>query len=185
MVFTQNLGLTQQKSHGMGRGSGKIRSSVCFTFCRCLGRNEFLSPGFIGGVGKEPVLPAHDKGLYTALGTVVRELQPAVLQIAYQIGPLLPQALWSVFLQSYLLVIQLCFQTILHELGNGLLEQILDIIHTAYVCHLQQFIVPSSDFTVDYFSQAAKQIIIAQFIHGIPFDKPCPSKASHSPYLLP
>lgn len=24
-----------------------------------------------GGVGKEPILPAHDKGLYTALGTVV------------------------------------------------------------------------------------------------------------------
>ena len=36
------------------------------------------------------------------------------------------------------LVIQLCFQTVLHELGNGLLEQILDVIHAADVCHLQQ-----------------------------------------------
>ena len=36
------------------------------------------------GVGKEPVLPAYDKGLYAALGTVVGELQPAVLQIAYR-----------------------------------------------------------------------------------------------------
>ena len=44
-----------------------------------------------GGVGKEPVLPAHDEGLNAALGTVVGELQPAVLQIAHQIGPLLPQ----------------------------------------------------------------------------------------------
>ena len=43
------------------------------------------------GVGKEPVLPAYDKGLYAALGTVVGELQPAVLQIAHQVGPLLPQ----------------------------------------------------------------------------------------------
>ena len=33
------------------------------------------------GVGKEPVLPTYNKGLYAALGTVVGELQPAVLQI--------------------------------------------------------------------------------------------------------
>ena len=36
------------------------------------------------------------------------------------------------------LVIQLCLQTILHELGNGLLKQILDVIHAADVCQLQQ-----------------------------------------------
>ena len=36
------------------------------------------------------------------------------------------------------LLIQLCLQAILHELGNGLLEQILDVIHAAEVCHLQQ-----------------------------------------------
>ena len=36
------------------------------------------------------------------------------------------------------LVIQLRLQAILHELGNGLLEQILDVIHAADVCHLQQ-----------------------------------------------
>ena len=36
------------------------------------------------------------------------------------------------------LVIQLCLQAILHELGNGLLEQTLNVIHAADVCHLQQ-----------------------------------------------
>src|SRR5699024_7551000 len=36
------------------------------------------------------------------------------------------------------LVIQLCLQAILHEFGNGFLEQILDVIHAADVCHLQQ-----------------------------------------------
>ena len=36
------------------------------------------------------------------------------------------------------LVLQLCLQAVLHELGNGLLEQILDVIHAADVCHLQQ-----------------------------------------------
>ena len=36
------------------------------------------------------------------------------------------------------LFIQLSFQAILRKLGNGLLEQILDGIHAADVCHLQQ-----------------------------------------------
>ena len=40
------------------------------------------------------------------------------------------------------LVIQLCLQAIFHELGNGFLEQALDILHAAYVRHIQQF----SDF---------------------------------------
>ena len=35
-------------------------------------------------------------------------------------------------------LIQLCLQTVLHEFGNGLLEQVLDVIHAANVCHLQQ-----------------------------------------------
>jgi len=39
------------------------------------------------GVEKTPVLPAHDKGLYAAFGAVIGELQPAVLQIARQVGP--------------------------------------------------------------------------------------------------
>ena len=30
-------------------------------------------------------------------------------------------------------VIQFCLQTILHELGNGLLEQALDVLHAADV----------------------------------------------------
>ena len=36
------------------------------------------------------------------------------------------------------LVIQFCLQAILHEFCNGLLKQILDVIHAADVCHLQQ-----------------------------------------------
>ena len=36
------------------------------------------------------------------------------------------------------LVLQLCLQAVLHELSNGLLEQILDVVHAADVCHLQQ-----------------------------------------------
>ena len=59
-------GLNQAVDHSAGLGAGR-------------------------GVGKEPVLPAHDEWLNAALGTVVGEFQPAVLQIAYQIGPLLPQ----------------------------------------------------------------------------------------------
>ena len=42
-------------------------------------------------VGKEPVLPAHHKGLNAALGTVVAQLQTAILQIPCQIRPLLLQ----------------------------------------------------------------------------------------------
>ena len=40
------------------------------------------------------------------------------------------------------LIIQLCLQAIFHELGNGLLEHALDVLHAANVRHLQQF----SDF---------------------------------------
>ena len=36
------------------------------------------------------------------------------------------------------LVIQFCLQAILHEFGDGFLEQILDIIHATDICHLQQ-----------------------------------------------
>ena len=34
--------------------------------------------------------------------------------------------------------VQFCFKTRLHEFPYGLLEQFLDVIHAAYVCHLQQ-----------------------------------------------
>src|SRR5699024_2801521 len=37
------------------------------------------------------------------------------------------------------ILIQFCLQTGLHEFGNGLLEQVLDVIHAADVCHLQKF----------------------------------------------
>src|SRR5699024_6191209 len=40
------------------------------------------------------------------------------------------------------ILVQFCLQTVLHEFGNGLLEQVLDVIHAADVCHLQKF----SDF---------------------------------------
>lgn len=40
-----------------------------------------LSPS--RGIGKEPILSAHHKGLYAALGTVAEEFQPAVFQIAH------------------------------------------------------------------------------------------------------
>ena len=44
-----------------------------------------------GRIGKEPVLPAHHKGLNAALGTVVAQLQTAILQIPRQVRPLLQQ----------------------------------------------------------------------------------------------
>ena len=44
-------------------------------------------------IGKEPVLPAHNKRLYTALGTVVAQLQSPIFQISYQIRPLLQQVM--------------------------------------------------------------------------------------------
>ena len=37
------------------------------------------------------------------------------------------------------LIIQFSLYTIFHELGNGLFKQILDVIHAADICHLQQF----------------------------------------------
>ena len=44
-------------------------------------------------IGKQPVLPAHHKGLNAALGTVVAQLQTAILQIPCQIRPLLQQVI--------------------------------------------------------------------------------------------
>src|SRR5699024_4214491 len=67
----------------------RVQAILLCSFNQTVDHSAGLGAG--GGVGKEPVLPAHDKGLYAALGTVVGELQPAVLQIAYQVGPLLPQ----------------------------------------------------------------------------------------------
>ena len=48
-------------------------------------------PRTTGCIGKQPVLPAHYKGLNAALGTVVAQLQTAILQIPCQIRPLLQQ----------------------------------------------------------------------------------------------
>ena len=42
-------------------------------------------------IGKQSVLPAHHKGLNAALGTVVAQLQTAILQIPCQVWPLLQQ----------------------------------------------------------------------------------------------
>ena len=42
-----------------------------------------------GRIGKEPVLPAHHKGLNAALGTVVAQLQTAIL---FSVAALVPKA---------------------------------------------------------------------------------------------
>ena len=36
-------------------------------------------------------------------------------------------------------IVQLRVKAVFHELGNGFLEQILNVGHTAYIAHLQQF----------------------------------------------
>ena len=56
-----------------------------------------------------------------AVPTVVRSL---VLVVVFAVAKIL---------------IQFSLQTILHEFGNGFLEQVLDLIHAVDVCHLQQF----------------------------------------------
>ena len=47
-------------------------------------QSDCKSPRWIeprsGGIGEEPILPAHYKGLYAALGTVVGEIQLAVFR---------------------------------------------------------------------------------------------------------
>ena len=43
--------------------------------------DQAASPRAARRIGKEPVLPAHHKGLNAALGTVVAQLQTAILQI--------------------------------------------------------------------------------------------------------
>ena len=48
-----------------------------------------------GRIGKEPVLPTHHKGLNAALGTVVAQLQTAILQIPCQVWPLLQQVVMA------------------------------------------------------------------------------------------
>ena len=51
------------------------------------------STGLCAGrsIGKQPVLPAHHKRLYTAFSTVVAQFQSAVFQISNEIWPLLFQ----------------------------------------------------------------------------------------------
>ena len=44
-----------------------------------------------GRIGKEPIFPPHHKWFNAALGTVVAQLQTAILQIPCQTRPLLPQ----------------------------------------------------------------------------------------------
>ena len=58
----------------------RIQVILLYGFNQTINHSAGLSAS--RGVGKEPVLPAYDKGLYAALGTVVGELQPAVLQIS-------------------------------------------------------------------------------------------------------
>ena len=44
-----------------------------------------------GHIGKEPIFPPHHKWFNAALGTVVAQLQTAILQIPRQVRPLLQQ----------------------------------------------------------------------------------------------
>ena len=46
-----------------------------------------------GRIGKEPIFPPHHKWFNAALGTVVAQLQTAILQIPCQIRPLLQQVI--------------------------------------------------------------------------------------------
>lgn len=53
------------------------------------GRDHSAALGSIWGVGKQEVLTVNYKGLYTALSTVITELQPANLEVIGQLHPLL------------------------------------------------------------------------------------------------
>ena len=65
-----------------------------------------------------------------AVAAVVRGLVPVVVSAVAQF------------------ILQLRLQAVLHELRDGLLEQILDVVHAADVCHLQQLpdLLPSRLF---------------------------------------
>ena len=49
-------------------------------------------------------------------------------------------------------IVQLRVKVVFHELGNGFLEQILNVGHTAYIAHLQQF--PDFCPPLDFFGTA-------------------------------
>ena len=71
----------------------KVFVRVKFVFLRRFNQTVDHGAGLraTGRIGKEPVLPAHHKGLNAALGTVVAQLQTAILQIPCQVWPLLQQ----------------------------------------------------------------------------------------------
>ena len=71
----------------------KVFVRVKFVFLRRFNQTVDHGAGLCttGRIGKEPVLPAHHKGLNAALGTVVAQLQTAILQIPCQVRPLLRQ----------------------------------------------------------------------------------------------
>ena len=71
----------------------KVFVRVKFVFLRRFNQTVGHGAGLraTGRIGKEPVLPAHHKGLNAALGTVVAQLQTAILQIPRQVRPLLQQ----------------------------------------------------------------------------------------------
>lgn len=71
----------------------RIQVVLLCGFNQTVNHSAGLGPG--RGIGEQPILPAHHKGLYAALGAVVGQLQPAVLQIADEIRPLFPQKSWK------------------------------------------------------------------------------------------
>mgnify|MGYP006958018195 CR=1 FL=1 len=54
-------------------------------------------------------------------------------------------------------IVQLRVKAVFHELGNGFLEQILNVHHTAYIAHLQQF--PDFCPPLDFFRSTILTII--------------------------
>ena len=73
----------------------KVFVRVKFVFLRRFNQTVDHGAGLraTGCIGKQPVLSAHHEGLDAALGTIVAQLQTAILQIPCQIRPLLQQVI--------------------------------------------------------------------------------------------
>ena len=76
---------------------GQIAERSQFGFFGCLNQavDHRAGLGAQRGIGKEEILAANHKGLDAALCPVVAQLQPSVLQIPQEIGPLLLEVVQS------------------------------------------------------------------------------------------